>query len=444
MAKQDKSEDKFDDIFSFPKPSFRDRMRNIRSKISTFFVKNHRRNTKAVLTILIVIVLTGCAVLGVYLQKMLSLINYSDGTSSTPDVTFEQDYYYEEEEESLQFQTMYDIEQADSLKDLLKTWATNEGEKLYSKYVINVLLIGEDDDEGSHRSDSCILASVNTKEKKITLCSFLRDSYTYMTINDEERYDKTNHSYSWGGASKLMEVISNNYKIKIDHFVSIDFQSFVKVIDILGGVTVPITEKEAAFMNRTTKIAGFEAGENVLLNGQRALIYSRIRKLDSEVERTRRQREVISSLVKNIKASSLNDLNKAIETFLPYVTTNYKASEILSYAAQAVGEGWMNYEITGLAEPSDELRYEAKSFRTYTGYLDVWVVDYIKAAQEVQLALYNKTNIEIDEENHISAVSLIQQSRSYSYSSGESQEEEETTRKRLIDWSKWKINRDED
>ena len=97
-----------------------------------------------------------------------------------------------------------------------KSWATNGGEHIYSKRVINILLIGEDDEDGSHRSDSTMLVSVNTKTKKITITSFLRDSYTYMDINGSERYDKTNHSYGWGGAAELMEVLSNNYKIKID------------------------------------------------------------------------------------------------------------------------------------------------------------------------------------------------------------------------------------
>ena len=200
-----------------------------------------------------------------------------------------------------------------------------------------------------------------------------------------------------------------------DSYVSINYKSFVEVVDVLGGVTVPITENEAAFMNRTTKVKGFESGESVRLNGQRALIYSRIRKLDSEVERTRRQREVISSVIRNVKASSFGDLNKAIETFLPYVTTNFKSGEILSLGTQALSEGWMNYEIVSMVEPSEEYRYGVDHFQTYSyNDLFVWIVDYIKAARELQLALYDQTNIEIDPMTHISAIDLAKGSASTS------------------------------
>jgi LCP family protein required for cell wall assembly len=240
-----------------------------------------------------------------------------------------------------------------------------------------------------------------------------------MLINGTERYDKTNHAYSWAGPAKVMEVLSNNYKIEIDHYVSIDFASFEKVIDLLGGVTVPITESEARYMNRTTRVKGFEAGDSVLLNGKRALIYSRIRKLDSEIERTRRQRNVIASVVKGIKASSISEINELVETFLPYVTTNYRYSEILSLATTALTDRWMNYQLVGMVEPNDEFRVGVSGFRTYTGYLDVWIADYVKAAQEVQLALYDTTNIQVSPD-HISTLSLVRGSRINDYG-GESE-----------------------
>ena len=366
-------------------------------------------------------------------------------------------------DEAVSFNTIADIQSADSIKELLKAWATNGGEKIYNKKVINVLLIGEDDEDGSHRSDSTMLVSVNTKTKKITITSFLRDSYTYMNINGHERYDKTNHSYAWGGAQALMRVLSDNYKIKIDHYVSINYQSFKAAVDALGGVAVPITEKEAKYMNRTTRVKGFESGDSVLLNGERALIYARIRKLDSEVERTRRQRELISSVIRNVKASSLSDLNYAIETFLPYITTNYSSGEILSLGMQALSEGWLKYDIVSQVMPTEELCYGVSHFRTYTGYLDVWIVDYIKAARELQLGLYGQTNIEINPLTHISAIDLAKGKSASSDNYGDENDyygdytdestseeyephyytEEESTTKRSIFGNDW-FNRGED
>ncbi len=409
-------------------------------KFKPFFLRNQKRNLKAILSIAICFVLIVSAMGGAYLRKLIGLINQSDGHFGDPNATFAAD----EMDENLSFNTIADIEDANSIKELCRSWATNGGEHIYSKNVINILLVGEDDEDGSHRSDSTMLVSLNKKTKKITITSFLRDSYTYMDINGSERYDKTNHSYAWGGAAKLMEVLSNNYKIKIDKYVSINYKSFKEAVDALGGVEVPITEKEANYMNRTTRVKGFTSGDSVMLNGERALIYARIRKLDSEVERTRRQRELISSVIRNVKASSLSDLNNAIETFLPYVTTNLKTSEILSYGTQALSEGWMNYEIVSQVQPSEELRYGVQNFRTYIGYVDVWIVDYIKAARELQLSIFGQTNIEIDPATHVSAIDLAKGTTSvedsYDYNGSEEDTryyEDETTTRRSF------FNRDE-
>ena len=425
----------FEDISSHSAPKgFKNKLKYFKDfKLKPFFLRNKKRNLKAILSVMICLVLVFSAIGGAYIRKIFSLINYNEGHLGNPDATFAGEY-----EEDISFETIYDIEGAENVKDLLKSWATNNGEHLYSKNVINVLLIGEDNEDGSARSDSTMLVSVNTKTKKITICSFLRDSYTYMDINGSERYDKTNHSYSWGGPAKLMEVLSNNYKIKIDHYVSINYASFIAAVDALGGISVPVTEAEASYMNRTTKLKGFESGENVLLDGQHALVYARIRKLDSEVERTRRQRELISSLIQNVKSSSLSDLNNAIQTFLPYVTTNFSTSEILSLGTKAITDGWLKYDITSTVMPDEEFRMSAKGFRTYTGYLDVWIVDYIKAARHLQLLLFDNTNIEINPETHISAIDMVNGDYSYenTYKEYDDDEEETTTRRYpFLDWN---------
>lgn len=442
-AKKQKKSGGFEDISSYSTP------KGTKNKLSyfwnfkfkTFFLKNQKRNLKAVLSICICLVLVASAVCGAYVRKIFSLINQSEGYFGNPDATFIEEI---DEDESMTFDRIEDIAYANSIKELLRSWATNNGEKIHSKKVINVLLVGEDNEDGSHRSDSTMLVSINTRTKKITISSFLRDSYTYMDINGSERFDKTNHSYAWGGAAKLMEVLSNNYKIEIDHYVSINYQSFVAAVNALGGISVPVTEAEARYMNRTTKIKGFESGESVLLNGDQALVYARIRKLDSEVERTRRQRELISALINKVKDSTIGDLNNAIQTFLPYVTTNYKTSEIISLGTQALSDGWLKYDIVSMVMPGEEHRYGVDYFQTYTGRLFVWIVDYITAARDLQLALYGTTNIEINPETHISAINLAKGNSGYSsndYTEEESTEyethyyeEEETTKKSIFNW----------
>ncbi len=361
--------------------------------------KSQRKEIVLIIVALILCTVMIVATAGVYfVRNKLDMIGRNSVTGNA-DASF----YYEDE--NYNYSPINDLD-ASTIKEFMKGWATNGGEKLYSKNVINVLLIGEDSEDGTSRSDSTILVSVNLKTKTITLNSVLRDSYTYMNINGRDRYDKTNHSYAWGGPDKLMEVISDNYKIQIDHYVSINYDSFINAIDALGGIRVMVTDAEARYMNRTTKMKGFESGENVLLDGKHALVFARIRKLDGEVERTERQRRLISAFIQSVQNASLTDLNKAIDQFLPYVSTNFTNNEIIDLGTRAITEGWLKFDIKSNAIPSEVNRAGVEGFRTYTGNLFVWIVDYVKEAQSLQLALYGTTNITIGAD-HSSPIDLV-------------------------------------
>lgn len=451
VGKSKKDGNRFEDITSYSRPSS---VRGgashfFRYKVKPFFMRNKKRNLKMILSLCVCLVLTGVVCLGVYMQKMLGLIDYDPGFINNPDATFE------DLEEDISYRSMHDITDADSLKGMLREWALNGGEKLHSKNVVNVLLLGCDYEDGTSRSDSMILVSVNRKTKKITLVSFLRDSYTYMDINGSERYDKTNHSYAWGGPATLIEILENNYKIEIDHYVSIDYASFIGVINELGGVRVKVTESEAKYMNRTTHFNDFQSGDSVLLDGERALIFCRIRYNDSEVERTRRQRDVITAIIKSTIGTSLGQLDNALETFLPYVKTNYRKSDIVSLGTQAISQQWMGYTIEHIVQPSEDFRREAYSntwSKPHGSPLFIWVIDYPLAARELQTALYGTSNIEINEATHHSAFNLLSADYSPTYDSGNSSggrdydDDETTTRRSIVNWGDFGLggNDDED
>lgn len=433
MSNKKKLPDEYEDVYSDSKAS-----KSLKKKKTKSKAKKKNKATEVVIAVvcafLCLILVAMCGVT-IFFRSKLNKMNYSDGVGGNPDATF--NYL---EEENLNFSNIADPEGAETVKELIKTWSTNGGDHLYSKNVINVLLIGEDYEDGTSRSDSTILVTINKKTRKIILTSFLRDSYTYMNIEGQDRYDKTNHSYAWGGAAKLMEVLSNNYKINIDRFVTINYQSFVKAVDELGGINVMVTEEEANYMNRTTKLKGFESGSSVNLDGDHALVFARIRKLDGEEQRTERQRRLITALINSVRDSSLADVNNAIDTFLPYVTTNHTQSEIVSLGTKAITEGWLKYEIVSQVAPSETTKMGFQGYRTYTGNLDVWIVDYVKAAQELQLSLYGQTNITIDESTHISAIDLaLGKYNNYyddnDYDNNDYGYEEETTRRNLLDYT---------
>ena len=325
-----------------------------------------------------------------YVSKKLNTITY-DSEVNKPSINSADDLYDEEE-----FELMQSIDSAGSLNDYLYKWANNGGQLYSSKNVINVLLVGLDSDDALQnggRSDSLILVSLNKKTRKINLTSFFRDTWTYMNIGGQDRYGKINSSYMYGGDEALLETLEKDFKIDIDYYVAVDFSSFTDIINALGGLTVEVEEYEAAYINRTT-IHNIDYGPAVKLNGWEALVYARIRKSDSDsdVSRTRRQRKVITALINSAKGASFNQLNNALDTLFQYVKTDLSKMQILSFAAQALANGWMNYDFQETTISDSDV------FRTgYVGDSSVVFIDFELAAHRIQNAIYGDTNITLDD-----------------------------------------------
>ncbi len=277
----------------------------------------------------------------------------------------------------------------------LKTWYANGGDHMYSGNVINILIVGIDASGGvpmQGNSDVMMLASVNKKERKITLCSFLRDSYTYFeTSNGNGYYSKLNAAYSYGGADCLMRAIENNYKIKLDYFVAVDFEAFEKVIDAIGGINLNLTKEEARAMENYAGISGVPYGENTLLNGEQALLFSRMRTIyvSGDVQRTENQRKVINAIIKKSRTLGLADLNTVVQTLGEYVYTDCPTTKIISLGTNAILGKWYDFQVYSMEAPPESAR------EGYEGSAWIWLVDYPYSAQYVQKQIYGETNIVI-------------------------------------------------
>ena len=281
-------------------------------------------------------------------------------------------------------------------REYLYNWAHNGMTPMSRSDVINILLIGLDSRTGltyGGRSDTLILVSLNKTTKKINMTSFFRDTYCNIDHNGSLSYNKINSSYAKGGADCLINTLENNFKVNIDYYVTVDFATFEDIIDELGGLKVKVQKYEADYMNSTHKL-NVKYGDNVVLNGEEALVFSRIRKCDpdSDVSRTRRQRMVITSLINSIKDASYFELNGMLKQLLPYVKTNLTENEILTYAAQALANGWLSYEIV------ETTLSDSSVFKTgYVGKSSVVFMEFPVAAQRIQNAIYGETNIVINE-----------------------------------------------
>ena len=344
-----------------------------------------------------------------FVAHKFSLIQFDDNESTTINPT--QDFI-EDDDEKLDFAEMDDATGND-FREILKNWATNGGEKMSNRDIINVLLIGSDasaEEEGraniteKGNTDVMMLVSINQINKTIKLASLMRDSYTYMDQFD--RYAKLNAACANGGPAYLVETIENDYKIEIDGYAMVDFDSFRQVIDVLGGVNVDVPQYVANHLNSgVLKNNKIQSGKGALLDGEQALHFSRVRKTDADgdISRVARQRQVVNALIQKAKGATLTEINEVADVMLANVRTNISKKSIISYASKAITEGWANYEITEITMPTPDTRYGYSSRSTAW----IWVVDYPLAAQKLQLELYGETNINLPEEGRKTAITVI-------------------------------------
>ena len=210
-----------------------------------------------------------------------------------------------------------------------------------SDHVTNILLLGTDrPSEGTQRSDSMMLVSLDNQSKKIRLVSFLRDTYLEIPTLGK---DKLNASFAAGGASLTMQTIENNFRINIDKYVQIDVDGFCDAIDRIDGIEVVVNQQEADEMNRVMGCT-LSAGKNHM-RGTLAVYYSRMRAIDSDFGRTGRQRQVVECIVDKLRSMNPLECVAAVNGIIEdiNIVTNLSNSEILSLTAQL--PQILNYEI---------------------------------------------------------------------------------------------------
>lgn len=197
--------------------------------------------------------------------------------------------------------------------------------------IINILLIGRDAGESFSRSDSLILCSFQPEKGSLTLTSLLRDLYVKIP---GYRDNRINAAYAAGGMPLLKQTLMVNLGIHVDGCLEVDFTQFSRIIDLFGGVALELRQDEADAINAAVP-GELEEGMQ-WLTGSQALAYSRIRKLDSDGDfsRTNRQRKVLTALLKSYQDANLSALFSAVKEALPMMTTDMNRRELLNYAAE--------------------------------------------------------------------------------------------------------------
>ena len=206
------------------------------------------------------------------------------------------------------------------------------------KGVINILLVGQDgreDVEGS-RSDSMMLVSVNKGTGKVKIVSLMRDMYVSIPGHDDNRI---NAAYSLGGVKLLEQTIENDFQVKIDGNVQIDFESFKTIIDKVDGVEIELSQEEADYLNTAYWQNGWSLSAGVqTLNGDQALAYSRIRQVgNSDFQRTERQRTVLMTVFRKVKGQGKLKMLSLAKDIYPMLDTDIGISDMISLGTTAIG-----------------------------------------------------------------------------------------------------------
>jgi len=227
--------------------------------------------------------------------------------------------------------------------------------------VINVLIVGSDSFHGAgERSDSMMLLSIDRRNKKLKLTSFMRDMY--FPLADGWADNRINAAYALGGISCLIDTIEMNFGIDIDRYVSIDYDAVADVVDLLGGVEIELSASEATEINLYSKEYTTYATEGLnTLTGLQARYYMRIRNVEGDdgygdFSRTSRQRKVLSSLLNKFKDSNILTITKLASEIIPQITTDFSQSELTSMVSNALT--YMNYDFSQLRLPADGMYYD--------------------------------------------------------------------------------------
>lgn len=245
-----------------------------------------------------------------------------------------------------------EIPAEDQTKDVIYEEEQKEDE------IINILLSGVDTRsyDLNSRSDTIILASYNKTQHTVKLVSFMRDSWVYLP---ERGWSRINAATVYGGTGLLINTINYNFDLDIQNYVQVKFDDFRKIIDIIGGIDVELTQQEINYINRKLHSDDRDWSNDITaepglvhLNGAQALWHCRNRSIgNSDYTRTERQREVIGIIIDKILSMSLGEVSSIVFELRNYVNTNIPMQTILELGYDAMIAG--NIEVESSRVPFD-------------------------------------------------------------------------------------------
>ena len=206
----------------------------------------------------------------------------------------------------------------------------------------NIAVFGVDSRDGNTKNalaDVQMICSIDRSTGEIRLVSVYRD--TYLKINSEGTYHKINEAYFKGGHKQAVSALEENLDIKIDDYATFNWKSVAEAINILGGIDLEITPAEFKYINgfitetvNSTGIGSYQleqAGMNHL-DGVQAVAYSRLRLMDTDFQRTERQRKVVELALAKAKQADVSTLTSLAGYMVQEISTSVGVGDVLPLA----------------------------------------------------------------------------------------------------------------
>ncbi len=253
--------------------------------------------------------------------------------------------------------------------------------------IINIALFGvdtRDENSFSGRSDTIMIVSVDRKNNVVKLSSILRDSYVAI---EGHKNQKITHAYAFGGAQLAIKTINQNFSMNITDYATVNFYKLGEAIDLLGGIDIEVTEAERVHLNdigddENPSFGYLNESGMVHLTGEQAVVYARLRKIDSDVARSNRQKKVIEALLVQARKVSPSKYSEMLKTMMSLCETSLSFSEIMAFAPM------LNEDITiEMTNVPNELDNPIGGI--YEGAW-VWRYDLAAATERLHLFIYGE------------------------------------------------------
>lgn len=249
--------------------------------------------------------------------------------------------------------------------------------------VLNVLLVGRDEGTYFGNADSIMVVSYNKKNGTAELLSIQRDSYV---PTETIGWTKITNTNAYGGVGYLINTVNAVYGLDIQHYMLVDFQMTIKIIDAIGGIDIDLSEEEVEYL-RSHGITKLQVGINTL-KGYQALEYARARKLDSDFNRSERQRKIIISAYNKVMKLGITDGISAITTAMQYVKTNIPLGECISLATNVISSGGVDIH-SGRIPFEGTWKYGKVPYGNTGKYISVVVYDFEETRRLLNELLYS-------------------------------------------------------